>query len=73
MEKSVLILQVISAILLALCILVQNRGSGLSATFGGTGGFYATRRGAEKILARATIVFLIGFLVLSFSASIVEG
>ena len=69
------ILQIISSILLILLILSQNRGSGLSgAAFGGGdggGGFYGTKRGAEKIMANATVITAIAFVVLSFASSVV--
>lgn len=70
MKTVILILQGSSAILLVLAILMQNRGAGLSATFGGSGGFYATKRGAEKILSSATIILAVSFVVLSFIASV---
>lgn len=50
------------AILLILSILSQQRSAGLSATFGGTGGFHASKRGAEKILFRFTIILAILFV-----------
>ncbi|MBU1992581.1 MAG: preprotein translocase subunit SecG [Patescibacteria group bacterium] len=53
------ILQVVLSILLALAILSQNRGSGLSAVFGGEGGFYRTKRGAERVLSIATVVLAV--------------
>jgi protein translocase SecG subunit len=43
---------------------LQQRGSGLSgAISGGSGGgeFYATKRGAEKILARLTVILAVIF------------
>ncbi|MBD3360773.1 preprotein translocase subunit SecG [Candidatus Peregrinibacteria bacterium] len=57
-----IILQVIISILLSLSILTQQRGAGLSATFGGSGGFYTSKRGAEKILSIATVVLAILFV-----------
>ena len=42
-------------------ILLQSRGSGLGATFGGEGNVYRTKRGIEKRLFQATIVLLILF------------
>lgn len=63
MKEALLILQIILSVLLALAILLQQRGAGLSATFGGTGGFYTSKRGAEKVLHVATIVLGILFLV----------
>lgn len=70
MKLFVQILQPASAILLVLLILAQRRGAGLSAVFGGTGSFYATKRGAEKILAVSTMVLFVAFLLLSFFASV---
>lgn len=71
MQLALSILQPLSAILLVLFILIQQKGSGLSATFGGTGGFYSTKRGAEKIISITTNVLFVMFLVLSFFASVV--
>lgn len=59
METFLKITQVIFSVLLALAILSQNRGSGLSAMFGGEGGFYRSKRGAEKVLSVATIVLAV--------------
>lgn len=56
------IFQIVLSILLIGAILLQQRGTGLSATFGGEGGFYRTKRGFEKILFISTIVLGIVFL-----------
>jgi protein translocase SecG subunit len=56
MAEFLTILQTIVSILLVLSILTQNRGTGLSATFGGTGDFYVEKRGAEKVLYNSTLV-----------------
>ena len=61
----ILAIQAIIAILLSLCILVQHRSSGLSSTFGGGGVTYVQRRGAERVLYRATIVLSAAFLLLT--------
>lgn len=53
--------QIILAILLIGCILLQARGAGLGAAFGGEGNVYRTKRGVEKSLFRATIVVAILF------------
>jgi protein translocase SecG subunit len=63
MQTFLMVVQVILSILLALVILTQNRGTGLSATFGGEGGFHASKRGAEKVLSTATVVLAVLFLV----------
>jgi preprotein translocase subunit SecG len=49
------------AALLVVSILLQARGSGLGATFGGEGNVYRTKRGIEKRLFQATIVLVILF------------
>lgn len=62
MKSLLMVFQAIISILLSLAILLQQRGSGLSATFGGQGGFYASKRGAEKVLFTATIVLGVLFV-----------
>lgn len=55
--KSILpFIQIVISILIVIVILLQQRGTGLSAAFGGEGNVYRTKRGIEKILFRATIV-----------------
>lgn len=67
MQTVLIVLQVIFSILLSLAILAQQRGTGLSATFGGSGGFHASKRGAEKFLSSATIVLTVLFLANSIA------
>ncbi|MDD5547795.1 MAG: preprotein translocase subunit SecG [Candidatus Pacebacteria bacterium] len=57
------IIQLVFAVLLIVLVLIQERSSGLSGAFGGSGdgGFYHTRRGLEKIIFFATIVSAIAF------------
>lgn len=47
---------------LIIMITLQNRSSGLSGVFGGGGGLVQTRRGFEKWLFYATIVFAFLFV-----------
>jgi protein translocase SecG subunit len=54
--------QIVFSILLVLAILSQQRGSGLSETFGGSSTFYTTKRGAEKVLSIATVVLAVLFV-----------
>ncbi len=61
---TLLIADVVVGILLSLCILLQHRASGLSATFGGTGATYIQRRGAEKLLFQMTIWLSVIFFVI---------
>jgi preprotein translocase subunit SecG len=50
------ILLIICSILLLMVILMQSKGVGLSATFGGDNEIYRSRRGPEKVLFLATVV-----------------
>ena len=52
-------------IFLMLSILMQARGSGLSATFGGDSSVYRSRRGIERRLWQFTILLAVLFCVFS--------
>jgi protein translocase SecG subunit len=52
--------QLIVAIILIVLILLQPSGQSLSNVFGGSGEFYATRRGFQKKILWLTVFF--GFL-----------
>lgn len=67
MQTFLSVTQVVISILLSIAILTQQRGSGLSATFGGSGGFYTSKRGAEKVLSQATIVLAVLFVANSLA------
>jgi preprotein translocase subunit SecG len=56
------IIQIIVSVILIAVILLQNRGTGLGAAFGGEGNIYRTKRGMEKTLHIATIVLVVFFL-----------
>ena len=53
----------ISAVLSILLILLQQRGASLGAGFGASGELYTTRRGLDKSLFNATIVFVLIFVL----------
>jgi len=59
------IAQLVISLLLILVVLLQNRGTRLGSTFGGSGGVYLTKRGLEKKLFIATIVLAVFFLIVS--------
>lgn len=59
-----------SAILMVLAILLQQRGASLGAGFGSSGELFTTRRGFDKNLFDATIIFAVIF-VLSILAGMV--
>ncbi|MCZ2846089.1 MAG: preprotein translocase subunit SecG [Candidatus Bathyarchaeota archaeon] len=60
------ILQIIVSVLLIISILLQKRGAGLSSAFGGEGGYYFKKRGAEKIIFWSTVVLSFMFIGLAF-------
>lgn len=59
------IIQLVAALLLVVVVLLQNRGTGLGAAFGGEGNVYRTKRGLEKTLSTATIILAIIFLAIA--------
>jgi len=59
------ILQIIISVLLVISILMQNRGSGLSAAFGGDFGGYHTKRGFENFLFYFSVTLSVLFVVLA--------
>jgi len=72
MENIITIAQTVSAIVLIVLVLVQNREGGVGGIFGGSGGdsgggSYRTKRGMEKKIFYATIIFTILFLGLSLA------
>ncbi len=64
------IITIISAGLMIISILLQQRGASLGAGFGSTGELYTTRRGIDKSLFDVTVVFAVIF-VLSIIAGLV--
>jgi len=57
------IIQVIISVLLIPVILLQQRGGGLGAAFGGDGGAYRTRRGIERGVFIASVVLAVLFFI----------
>jgi protein translocase SecG subunit len=57
------IIQIVIAALLVAAILFQQRGTGLSAAFGGEGGVYFKKRGAEKVIFVVTIILATLFIL----------
>ena len=53
-------------------VLMQSRGSGLGATFGGDSSTYRSRRGVEARLYQFTIVLAVIFVMLSMLIYIVS-
>ena len=72
MSKVLPIIQIVLAVLLVTSILFQNRGSGLSATFGGDSATYHTKRGFDKVLFVLTIILAILFVGSTFATLIIS-
>jgi len=65
MLKIINISEIIVAILLIVSILLQNRGAGLSSTFGGDFGGYYSKRGFEKFLVIFSSILAATFIILA--------
>ena len=65
MEFILFIALVLVAVGLIAAILLQSRGSGLGATFGGESSVYRSRRGVEARLYQFTIILAVIFVIIS--------
>lgn len=65
MKNIIVYSQIVVSILLIISILLQQRGSALSNTFGGDSGVFVSRRGAEKWLFILTIILSMLFFGLA--------
>ena len=65
MKEYLPIAQIVVSGLLIVFILLQQRGTSLGSSFGGEGGFYATRRGLQKKIFWLTIILGAVFLALA--------
>jgi protein translocase SecG subunit len=63
-----LLAQTFSLTMSMILILMQNRGAGISSTFGGGDQVYLTRRGLEKSVVNLTVFFIVSFVVLRIVA-----
>jgi len=64
-NKILLIVQIVVAVLIVISVLLQNRAEGLGTMFGGGGEIFRTKRGIEKFLYYGTIFLTFVFVVLS--------
>jgi preprotein translocase subunit SecG len=67
-ENILLFGQALVSIALMASILLQARGAGLGATFGGDSTVYRSRRGIEKRLFQFTVVLAVLFIIFSLAA-----
>lgn len=66
-------IHVISAVLIIVFVLLQNRGTGLSEVFGGGSESYYTRRGFDKVLFVGTIALAGIFVGSALAKTILAG
>lgn len=57
--------QIVVSVGLMAAVLLQSRGAGLSAAFGGDSSVYRSRRGVEKRLYQFTIILAALFAIVS--------
>lgn len=67
MRSFLIIFQIVISLLLIISILSQEKGVGLSATFGGGGEFYRSKRGIDRFLFLATGVLSFLFILTSLA------
>ncbi|MBI4281069.1 preprotein translocase subunit SecG [Candidatus Uhrbacteria bacterium] len=67
MDRLLSIAQIILGVFLTITILLQARGTGLGTAFGGSDALYRTKRGIEKSLFIATIIFGALFFGVAFA------
>lgn len=72
MSKAITIIQIISAVCLIVSVLLQQRGVGLGSAFGGEGAMYRTKRGIEKGIFIATIVFAVLFFASALAGVVLK-
>ena len=68
MENILLFGQVLVSVALMASVLLQSRGAGLGATFGGDSSVYRSRRGIEKRLFQFTVILVVLFVVFSIAS-----
>jgi protein translocase SecG subunit len=65
MLRIINIIEIVVSVLLIISILLQNKGAGLSSTFGGDFGGYYSKRGFEKFLVIFSIFLSATFIILA--------
>ncbi len=63
LENILITIEVVCLVLASILILIQNRGAGLSGTFGGSDQIYITRRGIERWVVGLTVFFIVVFVI----------
>jgi len=64
--------QLIVGLFLMAAILIQTRANGLNSQGGSTSNFQTTRRGAEKFVYNATVIFAVLFVFSSIAVNYIK-
>jgi len=72
LAKILPIVQIAVSAILIITILLQQKGGGLGAAFGGSETSYYTKRGFEKILLKITIILAVLFTLLSVAILLIK-
>ncbi len=73
MKETILnIIQLVLAAVLIVVVLLQQKGTGLSGIFGGSGNIYSTKRGVDKILHYITIATTVIFFSISLVRLVIQ-
>jgi protein translocase SecG subunit len=72
LNQIVLIANMVVMVVLIIMVAMQNKSSGLSNVFGGSGNVVQTRRGVDKWLFYATIVAAVLFVGLSITSLVLS-
>lgn len=67
------VVTLVSAILLIITILLQQRGASLGAGFGSSGELFTARRGLDKNLFDVTVILAVIFVLSILAGMIVPG
>ena len=59
------VINIIFGIVIVILILIQGKGAGLGSAWGGGAELFQTRRGIEKFTMTLTIIFIVGFFIVS--------
>ena len=63
---------IILSVLLVVLVMLQTKGGGLGAIFGGDSGVYRTRRGVERTVFNLTVAVSALFLLTAFVSALVS-
>jgi protein translocase SecG subunit len=72
LQRVLSLVQLMVGALMVVAILSQNKGTGLSTVFGGSGAIHRTKRGLEKWLFYTTIALAVSFVALSVAVVLVS-